>query len=119
VQQLEKQDHRFPTTVRLLSPLEFKRVFAKPQKIKGPGFSLFVRENGLSHPRLGLAIPKKAVKLSVGRNRIKRLVRESFRHHQDEMIGVDIVFLAYKGVDVQPNNDMMCALMKAWQRVAK
>ena len=119
MQQLEKQDCRFPKTVRLLSALEFKRVFEKPLKIKGNGFSFFVRENGLPHPRLGLAIPKKAVKLSVGRNRIKRLVRESFRHHQHQLIGVDIVFLAYKGVDVQPNNDMMCALIKAWQRVAK
>lgn len=116
--QLDHQDCCFPKSARLANAKEFKRVFEKPRKINAGGFSLYVRENSLSYARLGLAVPKKAVKLAVGRNRIKRLVRESFRQ-RDSLGAVDIVFLAYKGIDERSNHDIMCALDQAWQRVVK
>jgi len=114
--QQETTDCRFPKSVRLCSAAEFKNVFEKPRKINSAGFSLYVRTNQLQYSRLGLAIPKKAVKLASSRNRLKRLVRESFRHHRD-LGSVDIVFLAYKGVDERTNQDIMCALEQAWRRV--
>ena len=43
-------------------------------------FSVNAAPNTLGHARLGLSIGNKAVGNSVARNRVKRQVRESFRH---------------------------------------
>lgn len=84
---------RFDRTNRLLKPAEFKHVFAKPLKISSTHFSLLARKNGLNHARLGLAIAKRQIRRSVDRNRIKRLLRESFRLNQDNLAGLDIIAL--------------------------
>ncbi|GAB4350592.1 MAG: hypothetical protein Kow0073_05070 [Immundisolibacter sp.] len=47
--------------------------------------------NHLGWPRLGLVIPKRRVRLAVHRNRLKRWIRESFRHHQQRLPAADIV----------------------------
>ena len=50
-------------------------------------------------PRLGLVIAKKHVSKAVHRNRLKRVLRESFRLRQAEIPLVDIVVLARKDAD--------------------
>jgi len=55
-------------------------------------------------PRLGLVIGKKNVKLAVQRNRIKRQIREFFRIHQSTFTGLDLVFIARKGLDKIDNH---------------
>ena len=49
--------------------------------------------------RLGMVVSKKNVGLAVERNRIKRLIRESFRKQLQLYVdpGMDVVFLAQKG----------------------
>jgi len=108
----------FPKSVRLATGKDFTRVFEKPRKVRANGFTFYLRENDMGQARLGLAVPKKAVRLAVDRNRIKRLVRESFRQ-QSGLGSVDIVFLAYKGIDERTNHDIMSALNQAWIQVAK
>lgn len=54
--------------------------------------------NRLEHPRLGLAISRKVARTAVARNRIKRAVRERFRHRQDELGGYDLVVLGRNDV---------------------
>jgi ribonuclease P protein component len=89
---------------RLLTPRQFKAVFDSPSgKVPGRNVLLLARENDLQHPRLGLVIGKKSVKLSVERNRIKRQIRETFRHHQLELTGWDIVIVARKGLSRSAN----------------
>jgi len=52
---------------------------------------LLAAANGLDHPRLGISIPRR-VGTAVKRNRIKRLLRESFRIEQRSLpAGVDLV----------------------------
>ncbi|WP_233840269.1 ribonuclease P protein component [Dyella sp. 2HG41-7] len=57
-------------------------------------FSVRYRQNDLGHARLGLAISKRVSKLAVDRNRIKRLVRESFRRARHRLPPVDLMILA-------------------------
>ena len=105
---------------RLLTPRQFKAVFDSPSgKAPGKNVLLLARANGLEHPRLGLVIGKKSVKLSVERNRLKRLMRESFRLHQDSLVGWDIVIVARKGLGEVENPELIQHFGKLWKRLAR
>lgn len=56
----------------------------------------------MSHARLGLAIPKKHIKKAVDRNRLKRLVRESFRINQENLGSFDVVVLVRRDIAALP-----------------
>lgn len=70
---------KFTRQSRLLRPAEFQRVFKQPMRSGDESFRVLARPNGTSSHRLGMAVAKKACPKAVGRNRIKRLVRENFR----------------------------------------
>jgi len=55
------------------------------------GIDLLAAPNGLDYSRLGMIVPKKILATAVARNRVKRLIRESFRLNQCELAGLDIV----------------------------
>jgi ribonuclease P protein component len=50
--------------------------------IRAPRLSLYSLPNDLACARLALIVPKRLVPLAVARNRIRRLIRETFRLHQ-------------------------------------
>lgn len=103
---------------RLLSAMQFKQVFDSPSdKVSGKQILILARKNTLEHPRLGLVIGKKNVRLSVERNRIKRQIRESFRHHQCLIDNLDLVVIARKSLDNQTNQDLAQHLEKLWKRL--
>jgi len=105
---------------RLLTPRQFKAVFDSPSgKAPGKSVLLLARNNELDHPRLGLVIGKKSVKLSVERNRLKRQIRESFRLNQDNLVGWDIVVVARKGLGDLQNAELAQQFGKLWKRLAR
>ena len=105
---------------RLLTPRQFKAVFDSPSgKVPGKNVLLLARENELDHPRLGLVIGKKSVKLSVERNRLKRQIRDSFRLNQDALAGWDIVIVARKGLGDLENAELREQFGKLWKRLAR
>ena len=110
----------FSREKRLLTPRQFKSVFDSPTgKVPGRNVLLLARDNDLDHPRLGLVIGKKSVKLSVERNRLKRQIRESFRLNQDSLVGWDIVIVARKGLGDLDNSELVLQLGKLWKRLAR
>lgn len=113
------QGFHFPKRVRLLKPAEFKRVFEKPVKQNKGFFSVYARINDLDHPRLGLAIPKKAVRKAVHRNRLKRIFRERFRCDQARLTGFDIVILVQTKYDQVLENQILLRLEDVWTHLAK
>jgi ribonuclease P protein component len=72
------------------------------------------QNNQKSYARLGLAIARKHVKKAVSRNRIKRLVRESFRQHQKLLAGLDIVVTLRGDASRLDNNMIRQSLIKHW-----
>jgi ribonuclease P protein component len=70
---------------------EFSSVFRFRCVGGGMGLDVLAAPNGLDYARLGLIIPKKIVSTAVGRNRVKRLLRESFRLQQASLAGLDVV----------------------------
>lgn len=105
---------------RLLRPDQFKAVFdSSTSKATGHNVLLLARGNDLAFPRLGLVIGKKSVKLSVERNRIKRQIRESFRLHQAELSGWDLVIVARKGLADLDNQELARQFAKLWRKLLK
>ena len=69
----------FPVHARLTKPFEFKRVFRNPVVSSDRCFKVMARRNNGDCSRLGMAVSRQVDRRAVGRNRIKRVIRESFR----------------------------------------
>lgn len=90
---------RFRPTQRLLVPAEFRRVMDGPTlRASHAGFVLLAIENDRPVARIGFVLPKRRIRLAVARNRVKRIIRESFRCHQVILAGLDIVVMARDGL---------------------
>lgn len=110
----------FQKSDRLLNSSEFAAVFnAAVYKASHPAFLVLAIPNALQHPRLGLVVAKKHVRLAVARNRIKRLARESFRLKQHNLPAIDAIVLARRGSDQMSNTEIFQCLDQLWKRVAK
>ena len=103
---------------RLTSAGAFRKVFEKPWRSTDRCFSLLARANELEFARLGLAISKKSLKNATDRNRVKRVVRESFRAHADDVAGFDVVVVsrALAGCD---NVRLRRSLDQHWIKLAR
>ena len=110
----------FGKSLRLLNSSDFQSVFDDaPFRASHQHFLVLARANQLDRPRLGLVIAKKHVRLAVQRNRIKRLIRESFRQQQQTLAGIDVIVLARKGMDELTNPVITKQLNQQWQRVLR
>ncbi|MCC7517202.1 MAG: ribonuclease P protein component, partial [Pseudomonadales bacterium] len=69
--------------------------------------------------RLGLVIAKKHVRRAVDRNRVKRQLRDSFRLHKQNLIGLDIVALARPGLGALDNTALRAMIDAQWTRLLK
>ncbi|MFH1228776.1 MAG: ribonuclease P protein component [Planctomycetota bacterium] len=78
--------HGFSKKQRILKNKEFMRVFKRGRSLSNDLLFVHIIPNELGYCRLGLAIGKE-VHLAVWRNRIKRLIRESFRLNKPALCG--------------------------------
>lgn len=80
---------------------EFARVYRKGSHYKTKNLTLYVLDGNRSTTRLGITVSKKAYGRSVDRNRVRRLVRESFRSFEDELkMNKDMVFVVRKNPEL-------------------
>ena len=116
-------DHRaagedFPRSARLLVAADYNHVFACAARSGDACLTVLARENGGRPARLGLAIARRRVRRAVDRNRIKRLARESFRHHRQELLGLDLVVMARDGVARRSNAELVASLLCHWNTLS-
>ena len=79
---------------------------------------ILVRESdAVGFSRIGIAIGKKHARRAVDRNRVKRLVRESFREVCVDLAPGDYVVLPMRGVADQSNERLFHSLRSAWDKV--
>lgn len=96
---------------------DFDNVFKSGQRSADRYFTILFQANTLNHARLGFAISKQKVRLAVGRNRLRRLVRESFRKRAAGLPPVDMVVLARDATKAAPNGEIVTSLEKHWARI--
>jgi ribonuclease P protein component len=112
-------ENSFSRELRLLTPTHFEFVFKNATPAVSPNLTLLARHNDSSNPRLGITVAKKRVKKAHDRNRIKRIVRESFRNHQQSLPNIDIVVVGKSGLDKLSNQELFLVLSKLWKKLAK
>lgn len=109
----------FSKEYRLLKSAHFEHVFSDATPAVSPTITALAKKNNLSNSRIGITIPKKRVKKASDRNRIKRIVRESFRNRKDQLPHIDIVIIGKSGLDKLDNVEIFNTLEKLWKKLIK
>jgi ribonuclease P protein component len=78
---------------RFASPGAFGPVLRGSRKIRGRLATLHVVSSREGSSRLGVAVTRRLVPLSVDRNCLKRIAREAFRRHDAKRMGLDCVLM--------------------------
>lgn len=110
-------ENQFSRELRLLTPTHFENVFQQATPAVSPQLTVLARANLLHHPRLGITLSKKRLKRAHERNRVKRIIRESFRYHQHQLPAVDIVVVGKNGLDQLSNAELFTLLEKLWKKI--
>lgn len=70
----------------------------------------------MEYARLGLAIARRKMPKATARNRVRRIIRESFRLHQQALAGLDLVVLARANLSRIDNHLLFQSLDRHWTR---
>ena len=112
----EPRRQRFAQRHRLPDEAAYSRVFGGASRSRDRLFTILSRRNDSGVARLGLAISRKHCRRATTRNRVKRIVRESFRQHLESLAGLDVVVLAQAGTADADNRALFDSLAKHWQK---
>jgi ribonuclease P protein component len=109
----------FTTAHRLRHKPQFDLLYREGRRHSDALFLVLARPNALLHARLGLSISTKAVGNAVSRNRVKRVVRESFRLNLHRLPSVDVVVNGRVPVRAASNAQLMRSLEQLWDKLAR
>jgi ribonuclease P protein component len=108
-----------PARLRLRRKSDFAAAYARGRRIGDALFALTVIANRSGAPRLGLAVAVRTAGNAVQRNRIRRLIRESFRLHQRELPAVDVVVSARPATRSASPQALRGSLTALWKKVGE
>lgn len=103
--------------MRLRRSGDFERVFARGRRSADAYFTVVSRRTPSDSARLGLAISRRCAQRAVARNRIKRLVRESFRAERRRLPALDLVVMCRRAAAGADNATLRRSLADHWQRL--
>jgi ribonuclease P protein component len=106
-----------PREARLRRAADFAAMRQGSGRLGGRCFSVRYRPNGLEHARLGLAISKRVSKRAVERNRIKRLLRESFRRVRGQLPPLDLLVMARESAAGLPGPELLAEIEALWRKL--
>ncbi|MBW3550377.1 MAG: ribonuclease P protein component [Proteobacteria bacterium] len=111
---------RFPRTARVRARSDFDRIFKHGRRVALPVLALHFQARGelpgAGDARLGLAVSRKVDPHAVGRNRIKRVLRDLFRHQRAALAAGDYVVVARPGASQCDGAQLREALLRLLQR---
>jgi ribonuclease P protein component len=108
-----------PARRRLRHKGDFDAAYAGGRRMGDGFFAVTVIRNDVGAPRLGLAVAVKVAGGAVARNRLRRIIRESFRLHQHELPAVDLVVGARPPARTAAPSVLRESLAALWKKVGE
>lgn len=111
---------RLPSAARLHQSREFQRVYSRGSRAAGDWVTVVcLRRSDQKPPRLGVSVSKDHGS-AVRRNKIKRLLREAFRHERPELPrGIDVVLIPRQRTEPIPLPELRAEIARLCRRAAE
>ena len=106
-----------PAQKRLRRKSDFDAAYARGRRFGNGFFGVTAFSNDKGWPRLGLAVAVRTAGGGVERNRIRRIIRESFRLHQYELPAVDLIVSARGRARDATGAELRESLSALWKSV--
>ena len=107
-----------PARLRLRRKSDFDAAYARGRRLSDGFFTVIATANEIGAPRLGLAVAVRAAGGAVARNRLRRIIRESFRMHQHALPALDLVVSVRPKAREVPARTLRESLAALWRKVA-
>ena len=111
-------DAGLPREARLRRAADFAALRHSAGRLSSGSFRIRFGSNEAGVARLGLAISKRVSKRAVDRNRIKRVIRESFRHARLDLPAVDILVMARESARDADLATLRDELTRLWKKLS-
>ena len=108
-----------PPRLRLRRSGDFEAAYASGRRFGDGVFAVTVKRNDMGAPRLGLAVAVRVAGGAVPRNRLRRIIRESFRLHQRELPAADLVVSARPAARAASATALRASLAALWKKVGE
>ena len=108
-----------PARLRVRHKRDFDVAYARGRRMGDGFFSVVVMRNDVGAPRLGLAVAVKVAGGAVARNRLRRIIRESFRLHQHALPAADLVVGARPAARSAAAAALRESLAALWKKVGE
>ncbi len=82
-------------------------------------FTLLIARGAADYPRLGLVVAKRKIRRATVRNRVKRIVRESFRRVAANLINADVIVIAKEAAAGLSNAELTALLVQEWGKLRR
>ncbi|HXE77921.1 MAG TPA: ribonuclease P protein component [Rhodanobacter sp.] len=106
-----------PRQARLRRRADFAALKSSRGRLGVRSFQLRYAPNSAGVARLGLAISKQVSRRAVERNRLKRLVRESFRRVRHRLPAVDLVVMARAQAAGMDGAQLLAEIDELWGKL--
>ena len=98
--------------------LNFDLIFSSPTNSEDKFFAVFYVPNKTPRNRIGISIAKKLINKATNRNRLKRLIKNSFLGGLNCEKGVDVVVRAkYQASRATGDKILLESLANHWQKI--
>ena len=109
----------FPRARRLRKPGDFKRVYAGGRRSGNEYFTVNTQRNEFNAARLGMSVAVRTLGGAVERNRMRRVIRESFRLNQSMLPPMDIIIGVRSAARAAEPARLRASLERIWQKLVE